>query len=122
MPRLSNPPAVNGLDGARRSRIVPKSPPQLAERLRERVVRCHDIATDGRIRLFLRHQRGGTPGQVARQSSGLGAIPPGGHHAMGVRTRIQPVGRKLDCHADEGGDLFWKNFRLPSGLPQWTRS
>ena len=64
---------MNGLDDARGSRIVPESPPQLAERLRERVVRHHDVAPDGRMQLFLRDQRAGPLGQIAQQSPGLGS-------------------------------------------------
>ena len=107
----ANPPAVNGLDDARHSWIVPKSPPQLAQRLRERVVRHDDIAPNGRVELFLRDQRAGPLGQIAQQSPGLGSQF---HWAVAMPQaslpQVQPVRRKLDHHAREGGRSLLEKF------------
>ena len=117
----ANPAAVDGLDDTRCSRIVLKRPPQLAERLCERIVRHHGVAPDGRVQLFLRHERAGAVGQITQQSPGLG---PQFHGAVlmpqASRTLVQPVGRKLDHGAGRGGEPFWRNLRIPSGLPEWN--
>ena len=88
--------------GARGSSL--KSPPQLAERLRERVVRHHDVTPDGRVQLFLRDQarRGARPDSAAEPRP-WAAIPPGGRRARGVP------------HAHPTGRAETRSQRLPGG-------
>ena len=85
------------------SRVVSQRPPQLADRLRQRVVRHDDIAPDGRVQLFLRDQRAGALGQIAQQRPRL-------------RTQFhRAVPARGAPHADPIGRAETRSRRLPEG-------